>query len=141
MASINELTGDLEGEADWDLAILTEGSGLGSQASIHGDYGLLGEACSVVSHSLPSSVADLRSLTIRSGEPMRRASNLKELDSALDSPLSSNNTHILELESQRASKSFKADLAVVELESTKRPLRFVKDAVSIMLDQVQSQEP
>lgn len=42
------LSGDLDGEADWDLADLPGDPGFGCQASNFGDYGRLQETCVVV---------------------------------------------------------------------------------------------
>lgn len=71
------LTSDLECKAGWDLVDLTGGSDLGSRDRILGDYGYLGEGCSPVSESLPSSVAYLLSLTTPGLKANRGASILE----------------------------------------------------------------
>lgn len=81
---------------------------------------------------------DLEALTIRGVEPMNRSFVLEGRIGALKSPLSSNNTHIGELESQLASKSLEFDTATAELESTQCRLRLTEDAASLMQEQVQN---
>lgn len=67
-ASISMLVRDLAGEADWDLANSEGGFDLCSPASLPGNNLLLCEACSLVSESVPSSVANLLYLSIRGVE-------------------------------------------------------------------------
>lgn len=64
VVKIDVLAGDLDGEVHWDLADLTGDPDLSSRASIRFDCSRLREACSVVSESVPSSVADMLQLTI-----------------------------------------------------------------------------
>lgn len=65
VASVYVLASYLEGEANWYLTHLTGGSDSGSRANIRRNYGRLCQACLVVSHYIPSSVAYLLSLVIR----------------------------------------------------------------------------
>lgn len=95
----------------------------------------------MVNRSVPSSVVDILSLVTRSVETMSRATILEVLVGSLEPTLSSGNTRIWELESPLAWKNSEFDAAAAELESTEPHLRFAEDGVSLMLDQVQSQEP
>lgn len=63
-------------------------------------------------------MADLLSLAIRVVKAMSRASNLEVWVGAIMSTLSSNKTHIGEMESQLASKNLEFDAATAELDST-----------------------
>lgn len=65
--------GDLDYEADRELAEWTGGPYFSSRASIPMDYGRVGGECSVVSESVPSSVADMFQLNIRGVEAIIRA--------------------------------------------------------------------
>lgn len=103
--SIDVHTRALEAEADWDLADLTRGPDLGSQASSHGNYGRPPEVCSEVIKSIPLYVADLLSLVIRGVGAMSRAFLLEVCIGTLKWTLSFSNTHIEALESQFASRT------------------------------------
>lgn len=92
LAGTYVLTGDLDVEADWDLADLAGGIDLGSQTSIRRGYGRLCEARLVGKDSVPPSEPDLLSLTIRSVEAGSRTFILKVRVGALQSHLSSNST-------------------------------------------------
>lgn len=61
---IDVLAGYLGGKDIWNLAGLTGGMYLKSQASMPEDYGRPHEACSALSESFLPSVADLFALTI-----------------------------------------------------------------------------
>lgn len=71
--SIDVITGNLEKDADWDLADQMGVSDIRCRGSIRADSERLREACSVVNSSVPSSVAELLSLAIRGLKVTSRA--------------------------------------------------------------------
>lgn len=136
---MEELAGNLEGEADWDLDDLTGGLALGNQASIRGNHRSLREMCSVVHESIASLAGDLLYFAIRCVEEMSRACIMKVLSAGLESTLSTRKALFGELESPLASKNSEFGAAVAELESTGRRLCFPKDADRLTQKQIQSQ--
>lgn len=71
------LASDLDGEAEWPFAYLTEGPDLESWARIRGDCKFPHESCLVGSASVLSSVTGLFSFVICGVEVKNRASILK----------------------------------------------------------------
>lgn len=94
VASIEGHSSDLYSEADCNLAYFTGDPDLGSRPIICVYYGRLQDACSVVSKSVPSSVADLLSTAICVVEAIIRKSILRVLVGALETTLSSNSTKL-----------------------------------------------
>lgn len=141
VASIDVFADDLDGETDWQLADLTGSFDLRSRAIIRVDYGLLPEASTVVSNSIPSSIAYLFPLDIRGVEATSRVCNPKVRVSASYSTISSKNTSFGDLTSPRASKNLELAVASVESSSTELCLPFPEDAVGIMHEWIQSQGP
>lgn len=72
---------------------------------------------------------------------MCRSFFLEVLVGALGPTMSFNNTCLRELESQLPSRNLEHGASVAELASNESCLRFVEDAVSIMLEQKQNQGP
>lgn len=95
----------------------------------------------MVNKSGHSSLADLPSLANRTLEAMSRSSILVVCTGSLEWKFSSNITRIEKLELQLASKNSDFNADMVELELTKRRLRFAEEAASPMQEQVQSQWP
>lgn len=84
------------------------------------------------------SVADLQLLRIPDVESMSSASILEMCISALQSAFSSNSMRIGELESHLVPNNSGFDMGASMLESIECLLRFTKDPVSIMQQQLQS---
>lgn len=86
----------------------------------------------MVNESVPSSVADLKSLAIRGMRAMSRASIREVRVGALETTLLFSYTCNGELESQLLSEYTEFDAATAEPVSTKGRLRFAEDLVSLM---------